>query len=97
MPQAARLSDQTTGFCAIHRSVQGGQISGGSATVFANGLPRARMGDTVTANCGHTGTLVRCSTTVLVDGLPAARVGDTFSGTYSGTVVTGSLTVLSGG
>lgn len=97
MPNAARFSDQTVGVCAAHRSPQGGTISTSAQTVKAGSLGRARATDTVTANCGHTGTLVPGSLTVLVEGLPAARVGDAFVGTYSGTVAMGLPTVLTGG
>lgn len=88
MAGVARLNDITTGVCAID-GPQKGKITTASGNVNANDKKVARLGDTVTADCGHTGTINSASGTVSSTqekGLSAARLGDSFSGTYSGTI-----------
>tara|TARA_Y100000310_G_scaffold286618_1_gene310953 strand:- start:246 stop:509 length:264 start_codon:yes stop_codon:yes gene_type:complete len=54
----------------------GSTDTGGSTTVFANGLGVHRIGDAD----AHGGTQVGGSTTVFADGIGVARIGDNHSG-----------------
>ena len=81
----ARLNDITTGVCSFH-GPQKGKITSSASTVIIEGEPDARVGDVVTANCGHTGTIDSNGITVIVEGASTARIGDSFSGIYSGTI-----------
>lgn len=88
MAGIARLNDITTGVCLIH-GPQKGKITTASGNVFANKQSVARLGDTVTADCGDIGTIDSASGTVTSTKekeLSAARLGDSFSGVYSGTI-----------
>lgn len=86
----ARLNDRTTGVCAIHGPI-GGKITTASTDVLTNS-PRgtARIDDTVTADCGHTGKIITGSPNVYANSRNVARINDKFSGTYSGHIITGA-------
>ena len=94
--RAVRLNDLTTGFCEIH-GPQRGKVVTASGTVYANGRKLARLGDTVRANCGHTGTInasaSHVASTTQVGQLNAV-LNDTFSGIYKGRIVTASEDVF---
>lgn len=86
----ARLNDRTTGVCAIHGPI-GGEIITASTDTLTN-TPRgtARIGDTVRADCGHTGEITTGSPNVEANLRKVARIGDKFEGTYSGEIITGA-------
>ena len=91
----ARIGDTTHGTCTGHQTsitVDGVIITGVSAgDVFGNGILIATIGCTVQASCGHTGIINSGSPTVTSgDGMSIARIGDTFTGTYYGTITSGS-------
>ena len=86
----ARLSDRTVGVCAIHGPI-GGSITTASTDVLTNSpLGTARIGDTVTADCGHTGKITTGSPQVEANRRKVARIGDKFEGDYSGEIITGA-------
>lgn len=90
MPKpTARLGDATTGVCSVH-GAQSGTITSASTDSIINDKGIARMGDVVTAGCGHTGNIVSTSTDSNANSKGIARIGDSFSGTYSGTIISGS-------
>ena len=88
MTNFARLTDATTGVCSID-GPQSGTITSSASTTYVEGLLVARVGDVVTAGCGHTGTISAASGNIYAEGKRTARKGDPFSGVYSGTI-TGS-------
>lgn len=94
MKPLARKGDKTVGTCKIH-GPQSGRIITGKPTVKVNGSIVATIGDTVQANCGHTGTIVTGNMTDINVSAPAARLGDSFTGVYSGTIVQGSPNTFS--
>ncbi len=53
------------GSCSKHRTPHGGKVQKGSASVFVNGKPMAREGDTVKCATGQTAPLLRGRTTVV--------------------------------
>lgn len=85
IPAVARLGDPIS---------HGGQITGASTDVKANGIGVARFGDTVHCDVHGNQTISSASTTVNADGRGVARVGDSIS---CGAVITdGSPNVNSG-
>lgn len=96
----SRLGDTTIGKCThpdcINKPVVYGQIVSASANRKANTRGVARVGDTVLCELGHPGTIITGDTRIITNSRPTARVGDQFVGTYSGTIITGSPTVISG-
>jgi uncharacterized Zn-binding protein involved in type VI secretion len=94
----ARVGDRTHGTCYGHITPLsiGGTITSGSGKVITNGKRTARIGDTVTADCGHTGTIVSGSGKDIADNgaKPVARLNDKVSGTYVATIITASDDVI---
>lgn len=90
MASVSRLGDRTTGYCSSHGGTYGGTITSSSSDVKANSKGVARVGDTVTSDCGHTGIINSGAATVKANGQSIARVGDSFTGTYTGTITEGS-------
>jgi len=87
----ARIGDATTGHCRICLDVEfSGQVTSGSPKTSADGIPIARLGDTVTASCGHTGQICTTSSKTSADGILIARIHDQFDGDYYGEIVAGS-------
>lgn len=96
----ARVQDITVGICCAHSKptciAVGGLVANGAPTVTAEGLPVARLGDTVISACGHTALIASASASVFADGLPVARTGDTHSGVFSGVISAGAPRTLAG-
>ncbi|MFN1127593.1 type VI secretion system PAAR protein [Lelliottia nimipressuralis] len=91
MPFAAKFNDKGTQHDGYSETV----IIAGSSTVFIDGLPAARMGDSLTPHSKpehppHPRKIAGGSGTVFIDGLPAARTGDAVD---CGGVIIGSGTV----
>jgi uncharacterized Zn-binding protein involved in type VI secretion len=74
-----------------------GIVIQGSTNVFTNGLPTARMMDTVLFPDGHTGIIIEGSGTVIANGLPVARILDQFVGCFTGYLIDGATDVFTGG
>lgn len=94
----ARLNDLTTGICSAHSTgpiPAVGYVASAAATVTAEGIPVARLGDTVISACGHTGIIASASPSVFAEGAPVARVSDTHSGAFTGQLGAGSVKTLS--
>lgn len=96
----ARKDDTTAGTCynPAHNPplVTGGKITTFSADVTVNGKGVARKGDTVTANCGHTGKITTASGTITTAGkdLNVARLNDSVGdGDYIAIITSASTTV----
>lgn len=86
----ARLGDRTSGVCSIHGS-QGGTITTASTDSFVNDRGVARLGDSVTADCGHVSEIVTSSTDSYTNTRGVARLGDAVDrGPYTATIVTAS-------
>ena len=97
MISVARETDQTHGNCSGHdgNPAMDGTIRPCSqSAVLVNGLKCARIGDIVTASCGHTGVITTGASKVYVQGILVATYGSLFTGTYYGSVIGGSSTVL---
>lgn len=85
MPAAARRGDRNVAHCSGHSMAQG------SDSVFINGLPLVRKGDSTTGHLvpagrkcvTHTAQVISGSSSVFINGRPAARVGDRLSGCTS--------------
>lgn len=97
MPDVARIGDPFT--C-------GDTVKTGSANVFANGIPVARITDgTIGDPCGAAPTTIaEGSGTVFVNGLPIARVDDSLvphacpsSSPHGGSISAGSPNVKADG
>jgi hypothetical protein len=94
MPAAARKGDAGVPHCSPYN------IASGSATVFIDGQPAARKGDSVSMHLlpsypyckPHAPSIGGGSRSVFVDGKPLARVGDSVSGCTS--ISQGSGTVI---
>ncbi len=89
MLPAARITDMI-----VSTATQGAPvpiIPPGAPTVFIEGLPAARLGDTCGADA-----IIKGSASVMIEGMPAARVADSTAG--GGMIIPpGALTVLIGG
>jgi uncharacterized Zn-binding protein involved in type VI secretion len=97
----ARVTDRTDGTCR-HRSHKypvkvGGTIIVGDPVTFADGLPVARIGDTVMADCGHTSVIVTGSPSTKATNIPFARLGDSVNGDYVATIISASSVVFAEG
>ena len=94
MPKA-KLGDTVVGICSGHVPPipMSGTVMGGSKTLISNS-PGAKMGDTVLANCGHSGTIISGDPKVLLENVPAAQIGSSVVGTFNGTIISGSPKVL---
>jgi uncharacterized Zn-binding protein involved in type VI secretion len=102
MPGAATITHKhvcplvTPGLPPIPHAA-GGIVNKGCPNVMINGLPAARVTDTL--QCAgpppHPDTIVMGSTTVFIGSLPAARMGSLTA--VGGTVQMGSPTVMIGG
>lgn len=93
----ARLGDRTFGTCTAHITpIQtGGTITSGSSTIIVNDKPCARLGDTVTADCGHVSKIISASGDVIGDPEPVARLGDNVGdGPYTAEIITASEDVF---
>lgn len=96
MSKISRVGDRTIGTCTHPPTIQhpipstpiGGTITTGAANSTVEGIPAARVGDIVTADCGFIG-IINTGAVLTLEGAPVARIGDTFIGVYSGTIVTG--------
>jgi uncharacterized Zn-binding protein involved in type VI secretion len=85
----ARKGDRTVGVCPIH-GAQGGRIITGKVNTKVNGSIITTIGDTVLANCGHTGRIITGNFLEIDTNMPVARLGDRFVGVYSGVIIQGS-------
>lgn len=85
----ARLRDRTVGVCVVH-GPQGGKIITGKVNTKVNGSIITTIGDTVLANCGHTGRIITGNYLDIDTNMPVARMGDRFVGAYSGVIIQGS-------
>jgi len=93
----ARVGDRTYGTCTAHLTpiTTGGTITSGSSTIVVNDKPCARLGDTVTADCGHTSVITSASSDVIGDEPPVARINDSVgSGPYTATIISASSDVF---
>jgi uncharacterized Zn-binding protein involved in type VI secretion len=88
----ARLGDYTIGVCKCHKTpiITGGRIITASSDVITNNRGTARLGDTVLANCGHTGLICTASDKTITNNRGTARLGDNTSGCYNATIITAS-------
>lgn len=88
-----RIGDETIGTCIIHGPNIKGKVITASSNVSVNNRILARAGDTVLADCGHTGIIITAKETVSSTGeanLLVARIDDQFQGVYSGVIITAS-------
>ena len=95
MPGASRLGDTTNG----HGGFPPMPVITGSPTVLINGIPSARVGDTLTGHSNghsyHGATIAQGAPNVLINGMPCARMSDATS--CGDTLAKGSANVLVGG
>jgi len=89
------------GICCCHPPApcvgMAGSLVTGAGTVVAEGQPVSRIGDVMLGFCGHVGIMVTGSATVVAEGSNVCRIGDQFVGCFTGVVVTGAGTVITGG
>lgn len=92
---AARLTDMHT--CPLVSGtvphVGGPIVAPGEPTVLIEGLPAARVSDTLIC-VGPPDTIIQGSASVFIGGMPAARLGDATA--HGGVIVVGAPTVLIG-
>lgn len=72
MTAIARVGDLCTG----HGDCSPREIITGSTKLFIQGVPVARVGDSLQIHCDHPGTIVTGSNKMTIEGMFAARVGD---------------------
>lgn len=94
----ARIGDTTYGYCSSHHNNYNGTITGPgmSGNITGNGVGIALDGCVVTSSCGHTGVIHSSSITVIGNLVGIARINDPFTGTYYGTITSGSTDILAG-
>lgn len=94
MPQAARISDVTTG----HNGFPPQNILTGKQKVIIQGIPAATYGDVVSSHCNpsgcHDSVIASGSTKVFIQGEMAARLGDAIA--CGGNIATGAEKVIIG-
>lgn len=83
MPGLARVGD------SVSTQAGNGTITAGSSNVFINGLPAARLGDSISVS---NGSITSGTSAILINGIPAARLGD--STTPTGAITSASSNVL---
>ena len=90
----ARLGDIVFGICShpSHGSPLSiaGTITGSASKTYCESKLIARLGDEVTSNCGHNGSISTSSTSVYTESKRTARKDDKFSGVYAGTITGGA-------
>lgn len=100
MPIQANKTSICVGTCCCHPPIpcipMTGYLLTSSSDVLCGPSGAGRMTDLVIGYCGHTGIIITGSSGVTMNGLPAARQFDTFSGCFSGTIITGFPTILTG-
>lgn len=84
---------QCPAYCGLVPHV-GGPITAGSPNVAFEGLPAARLNDSLICQ-GPNDLIATGSATVSINGLPAARIGDQTA--HGGVIVAGCATVFIGG
>ena len=96
MRGVARLGDCTHGICYAHSTPikVSGKIISASSDTYCDTLGIARLGDTVLAECGHTGTIISASENALCNDLGIARLGDNIAGKYVATIISASTTTF---
>jgi uncharacterized Zn-binding protein involved in type VI secretion len=96
MRGVARLGDCTHGICYEHSTPikVSGKIISASSDTYCDTLGIARLGDTVLANCGHTGTIISASENTKCNDLGIARLGDNIAGKYVATIISASTTAF---
>lgn len=72
----------------------GGPVLTGSESVFIEGKPACRKGDSLQCNSPNLDSVQAGSNCVFIDGKPAARMGDSTS--HGGTIIEGSTSVFIG-
>jgi uncharacterized Zn-binding protein involved in type VI secretion len=96
----ATLNMNVVGICCAHAQPTciptSGIIGGGAATVTAEGMPVARLGDNVILACGHSALIAGGSASVLAENLPVARLGDSVTGVFTGNIAGGAPTTQAG-
>lgn len=70
-----------------------GYVISGSPNTLNENRPVSRIGDIVIAPCG-TGTIVTGVPNVLMNNIPVATIGSSVVGCFNGSIVTGSITVV---
>tara|TARA_B100000989_G_scaffold286819_1_gene255854 strand:+ start:6851 stop:7126 length:276 start_codon:yes stop_codon:yes gene_type:complete len=91
MPAVTRLGDLCTG----HGPCPPRPSNSASSTVFANGIPVHRLGDSWSIHCLHGSVLAAGSSTVFSETKNLGRIGDPVA--CGSKVMQGSGTVFAGG
>ena len=89
----ARNGDIAIGICPCHKSPRPvtGVVMATAVKSNVEGLPVARVGDTVIADCGHIAVILGGSAKTIVEGKPAGQVGSSVSGDWMGTILNGAV------
>ena len=97
MARVARLTDVFSGICTCHSPAipMTGTITTCSSNAKSEELGVARIGDTVTGGCGHTGTIITGSTSNKTNGRFKALLGSQVAGCLVGTIISGASTHFS--
>jgi hypothetical protein len=99
MPPQSRYTDLGVGVCICHITSipMTGMVLTSSSNHIVENLGAARRFDLVLGFCGHIGILITASATKLINNNGACRIGDMFSGCFTGTLITGAGTYITGG
>lgn len=91
------MMDIGVGICTGHSPPipMTGIIIATATKTLTNSLPTALSNDLVVGGCGHVGQLIATTIKLITQNKRTVRMSDPFTGTFSGTIVTGSPTVYS--
>lgn len=96
MPDSAPITISIgVGVCAIHGPMSGIMLTGYSNVDITN-LDTGYNSSIVLANCGDIGIMVSGASKVVSGGNNKSRVGGAFAGVFTGTIVSGSGSVVLG-
>ncbi len=98
MLPVARLGDIGVGVCTGHESPRSlaGIVQSSAVTHIIQGSTVSVLADLVVGGDGHVGKIVTVSVTNMSEGRGKARMTSSFVGTFSGIIVSGCYTHLSG-
>ncbi|MCK5605156.1 hypothetical protein KAR91_24915 [Candidatus Pacearchaeota archaeon] len=101
MPSTSRIGDIGVGICCCHPPIpcipMVGPLITGAGTTSVENSPPSRCGDIIIGYCGHPGIMITCSGKETIEGAGTTRIGDLFAGCFTGALVTGAGSDITGG
>lgn len=93
MSQIARVGDQAQGTCYEHKTPRSvnGIITTGDSSISCGNQAIACVGDSVTFDCGHVGTIATGIENCTLNNKAIAYVGSLVTGPMTATIITGDV------